>query len=337
MKAPKAMTYRIREEGQTKTRRLEVRDTLIHRVLKYVKHGDFTGYWLDKGCINQKNGKQKAVAIQSMDLIYRFGSSSVAFLTTPIKNTYQAKLLSKLMSGKWLCQQECIGRIKLKRYVRVWQAADMIAMIEHILSDRWWTRAWTYHEEFCASTNMVLAMPHEPGVDKLQRYDFKDIPGEIQILAVRFREQLSRFCLAHGRKQGERWQRGKRQCEKLLTIAGQHRTVNQHRKQNNAEYGTGSLTWQVISDLCKRQLNSPWEILAIIANYCGYLLRLNIRLLKKRKCALGAAVLVLNLLNGEILCNGESEVLGTTASFFDLTNHLSFRNFSSMVDAKEYT
>lgn len=81
----------------------------------------------------------------------------------------------------------------------------MIYLIEYILSDLWWTRAWTYHEEYCASIKMHLLIPHYPDVVKSQKYPFGDVPGEVKVHAVSFREQVTRFCLTHMRKMGERW------------------------------------------------------------------------------------------------------------------------------------
>lgn len=335
--ASDTFTYRVYEEGRRRWKQSEVRDSIANRVLKYVRHSALPGFWVDKHCINQHDGPEKNIAIQSMDLVYRFGHRSIAFLTVAIHQTYQANLLSRLMSGKWIVNQKPAGRFKLRRYVRFYQATKMIALLEYILSDRWWTRAWTYHEEFCASIKMDLTMPCHENVNRNQIFDFKDTPGEICLPAVIFREQLTRFCLAYTRKQGERWQKGKQVCERLLTVAGQHKTINEYRKQNEIGHKTTALTWHIVRDLYHRGLNDRWEILGIIANCCGYSYRLDSQALKEEKYNLDAAVLTLILLNGEILRNDDTPYATQETSFFDLTDRLRFQDFDSTVDTKEYT
>lgn len=137
-----------------------------------------------------------------MDLVYRFNQHSVAFLSVLIQSMSQARLLSKLMSENWIVNLKNVKSLKLRRYVRVWQAVDTIALLEHILSDRWWTRAWTYHNEFCASTKMVLVMLCHKSVGKDQLYDFQHVPGELCLSAVEIRAQLTRFYLVYMWKQG---------------------------------------------------------------------------------------------------------------------------------------
>ncbi|KAK5077800.1 hypothetical protein LTR70_009395 [Exophiala xenobiotica] len=314
-----------------------VRDSIILRVLKYVVNCELPGFWIDKDCIDQQDEDEEQIAIQSMDLMYRFTDQPVAFLTMSIQTTYHARLLSKLMVDTWIWQEGSIAGIRLRRYVRVWQAQHMISMLKHLLSDRWWCRAWTYHEEFCASTKMTLLISHDRQVNRDQKFDFGNIPGEFKLRAVHFREQVTRFCLALMRKQGQRWQKGKEQCKELLAIAGQHKLIDLYKKETNTNYRTGALTWRVVNDLQSRRLDDPWEILAVIANRCGYSVRLDAKRLKASGYSLNAAVLALLLLNGEILHNENVSLSSPEAGFVALATRLSFRNFRSMVDAKEYT
>jgi len=333
----KPLEFWITDRGQSTQEQSKVRGTVVSRILTYVEHSDVSGFWIDKDCIDQRDKVDEAIAIQSMDLIYRFSHHSVAFLTTPIRTTFQARLLSNLMLGKWTCLEDSIGRIKLKRFVRMQKAQAMISLLEHILSDPWWTRAWTYHEELCASINMMLLLPHYPHVDRAQGCNFGNISGEIRIPAVHFRIQVTKFCLAHMRKQGVRWQEGTARCKMLLAVAGQHRLINEFRKEEDRKFRTGALTWQIINDLKHRRLQNPWEILAIIANCCGYSVRLNATSLQALGCSLSAAVLTLLLLNGEILRNDHGPRLPMDVDLYDLLSRLSFRSFESMVDVKEYT
>lgn len=331
----------VTDSGQSGRAKINARGSVVSRVLTYIKHSKAPGFWMDKDCIDQSddaaNKAKKQMAIQSMDLIYRFGEHSVAFLTTPIRTTFQARLLSKLMLDKWIFQQDSIGRIKLKRFVSMRKAQAMIALLEHILSDSWWTRAWTYHEESCASTKMVILLPHYPHVDMNQGYSFGKIVGEVEISAVKFRTQVTRFCLAYMRKQGFNWQEGTARCKVFLESVGQHKLINEFKKENDQKYQTGALTWRIISDLKHRRLQNAWEILAIIANCCGYSRRLDAEELQKLGCSLSSAVLALVLLNGDILRNDSSPRLSANVDLFELLTRLSFQNFESMVDVKEYT
>lgn len=333
---PGEKTFRIFDIDGSGKETSRVRDSIVQRVLKYVIHFGLPGFWIDKDCINQRDESEKQIAIQSMDLMYRF-SRPVACLTTSIDTTYQAGMLSKLMLDRWVWQQGSIASIKLKRYVRVWKAQHIISMLNHLLSDPWWTRAWTYHEEFCASTKMILLVSYSRNVDCNQKFDFGNVPGEFELPAVQFREQLTRFCLAHMRKQGQQWQKGNEMCKEFLRIAGQYRLIDSYNKEVDAEYRTRALTWQVVEDLRSRGLENRWEILAIIANCCGYSVRLDANALKAHGYSLDAAVIVLLLLNGEILQHEDASHLSSQVNVVDLASQSSFRNFRSMVDVKEYT
>lgn len=331
-----ATRFYVVRRDQPCPQKCDVRDSILSRVVKYLNHSGARAFWIDRECINQIEGAEKDLAMQSMDLIYRFGKT-LACLTHPISTTYQARLLSKLMKGKWIWRGETNGRIELKRYVRVWQAREMITLLEYILSDPWWNRSWTYQEEFCASIHMTLLMPHGPDVNKDKKWNFGDVPGEIQLSAVEFRKRVTEFCLAQMRKRGERWQQDKTRCKKILSLAGEHQLINRYEKEHNKGYKTGALTWRVIDNLRRRKIENPWDILPIIANCCGYPARLDARKLQDSGYSLSAAVLALVILNGEVLHNTGASCLSADTDIFKLLNCLAFRNFGSMADVKEFT
>lgn len=329
--------FYVFETAQPGWKKSKVRSSIVSRVLRYVSSYHLPGFWIDGDCVEQNEPSEKQIAMQSMDLIYRWGDHSVAFLTSPVRTAKEVRLLAQLMSDKWIWQPDSIGRIKLKKYVRLWNAAAMIDLLEHILSDLWWTRAWTYHEEYCASTKMYLLLPCYAQIPSDSKYRFGKVRHELRIPTVDFREQVTRFCLAHQQKVGERWHEGSIRCKHLLKIARRYQTIETQLETTTADYTRQALSWRIIRDLANRQMSHAWDILAIIANCCGYSVRLDADRLRRAGYNLSAAVLALVLLNGEILHNDVRVTWSGDANILDVLASLAFRGFTSVVDVKEFT
>lgn len=192
-----------------------VRDTVLARVTKFARHHSYIGFWIDRDCIDQGDDHAKELAMQSMDLLYRFNHDSLALLTVPILDQADLDLLSRLMRGRFVVQARPHGVLKMRRFVRVWKARHVIRLLTVLLADTWWTRAWTYHEEFCAARRMTLLIPHASDLVKCADGSLGGVSGEVSVRATDFRSRVTEFCLAHQRKRGERWGEGRRQCQAL--------------------------------------------------------------------------------------------------------------------------
>jgi hypothetical protein len=59
--------------GETVVQRnlLDIRNSVLDRVVSYLEARNMEIFWIDKACIDQTNAKKKAEAIISMDLVYK--------------------------------------------------------------------------------------------------------------------------------------------------------------------------------------------------------------------------------------------------------------------------
>jgi hypothetical protein len=78
---------------------LDIRNSVLDRVVSYLEARNMDTFWIDKACINQTNAKQKAEAMNSMDLVYKNATKSVGLLSIPIYATTGAQMLGRLLNG----------------------------------------------------------------------------------------------------------------------------------------------------------------------------------------------------------------------------------------------
>ena len=61
------------------------------------------------------------------------------------------------------------------------------------------------------------------------------------------------------------------------------------------------MTLCIIADIDKKKITKPWNVLAIIANSCGYAVRFNVEKLRWSGASLSLAILAQYILNVEDL------------------------------------
>ncbi|KAK0713519.1 hypothetical protein B0T26DRAFT_717670, partial [Lasiosphaeria miniovina] len=64
------------------------------------------------------------------------------------------------------------------------------------------------------------------------------------------------------------------------------------------------MTPRIVADIGKKSITKPWDMLAIVANSCGYAIRFNAEKLRRSEASLSLSILAQCLLNGEVLHNG---------------------------------
>ena len=83
----------------TKQETLSIRNSVLDRVVKYLKKREIDIFWIDEACIGQDNSREKAEAINSMDLAHKNAIKSVGLITTPIYTNTGVQLLRLLLDG----------------------------------------------------------------------------------------------------------------------------------------------------------------------------------------------------------------------------------------------
>lgn len=149
--------YLVREENGT-VRPIRAQRATIDRVVAFARENGFRMIWIDQECIEQDNPVEKELAIQAMDHVYLRAQTSIGL--------FHAQLQQRHLDCLLVLYEYRFGTAIRKRRGRrvfqgcrtihqktVWDAMSMIA------NDRWNTRAWILQEAFVSSGNMVLLFP----------------------------------------------------------------------------------------------------------------------------------------------------------------------------------
>lgn len=128
---------------------------MVNKILELRESKD-EGVWVDRICIDQKNCKEKKIAIGSMDIIYR-ACRRLVIVLEDVQLTKSEDAVGLKYAA--LYEQICImmrrksleGAEKRNFMDSYWQidASDVLAVVEFtmkMLGARWYSRAWCAHE-----------------------------------------------------------------------------------------------------------------------------------------------------------------------------------------------
>lgn len=297
-----------------------VRDQVFDRVIAYVNYLKkaakvwVRGFWIDQECINQTDGAEKQLAMQSMEQVYTCSNFPVALLSVRMESEDHLNFLIYILKRKDRSRDQGPGPLRL------------LELLENITSDPWWTRAWTFQEDYCASTNMVLLIPHTSSLKKLKernREVIGNLEGELCVESVRFRKQATGFCMDY---RGD--SHFEARCRKILDRAGKYNIQLLEPDDKGIPTIRQSMSPTIFSNVGKRGISVESDRLAVISNCLNYPVRLDTRKMGRRKFSLSIAMLAIFLLNGEILMNGPGKNRGAVESnIFDYLREQSLRTF----------
>lgn len=275
----------------------DVRDSVFERIKKYMMRFNLRYLWIDRECIKQVDGEEKKTAIQAMDLVYHCSRHPLGLLYRPIASIRELELLVMLL------EYGAPPRPSFK--IPDTMACEILALLNTIVSDVWWTRAWIYQENYRGGIDMQLLIPHHiRPEDDPNGYlsSFGDVPGEIILASTIFHKAATTFCLdfnppshLHAAK------------TLVLERAARFSVLLERLNPDGLRLATRSMSPSIIADLQKRKLSKPWDRLAIIANCCQYPVRLDDTQLAEKGHSLSLSILALFLLSGEILHNNNNE------------------------------
>ncbi|KAF4946273.1 hypothetical protein FGADI_11299 [Fusarium gaditjirri] len=309
-----------------------VRDCIFDRVFLFMRAKGFHKLWIDRHCVKQRTCKTKGIcthnrckekqrAIETMDLVYSQSKCPVALLGRPIEWEHELDLLFRILTRK------LVEELSRTKHDEILQA---LSLLSRITKDRWWTRAWTFQEDYRGRPNMTLLIRHPQFLEaKKQDYGiFDNVPNELCIKSVCFSQASTEFCLA---VQNELTQRDDvlHHTKHILGAAGKYTLLLD---------GKMPMTPKVIDDIQRRRLRDAWDKLAIIANCCQYNIRMDPQHMKEPK-SLSMSILAMCILNGEILVNesreGRSSMLEKTMSQF--LEEQAFREFCAPRSQRDLT
>jgi Heterokaryon incompatibility protein (HET) len=132
---------------------LPISDQCFRDVLRWREPGD--GIWVDQLSINQKDEKEKELAIASMDLVYKHARLIAIVIedTTMLKS--EASVVDELQHGSLSSEKvDLFAKLLSANELSVWN------IISKIGNSRWFQRAWCSHE-FHLCQDSVFVIPCE--------------------------------------------------------------------------------------------------------------------------------------------------------------------------------
>ncbi|KAI1362927.1 hypothetical protein F5Y08DRAFT_354844 [Xylaria arbuscula] len=292
----------------------EVRDSVFERAGKYMMCHKLHHLWIDRECIVQEASEEKEIALQAMDLVYQCSDHPIALLYQPVLSTGDLGLLARLMKWEFVYLSETVFKLSATLSYEV--ACRILKLLEAIVNDVWWTRAWTYQENYRGGTNMQLLIPHQvPSGSYRREYVeiFGEVPGEVILNSAIFHEAATAFCLAFDPPPEL-----KKAKELVCERAGRYTLLLQKAGFHSLAPASRSMSPLIIADIEKRHLKLPSDRLPIIANCCQYSVRLNGIEIAKQRHSVSLAILALFLLNGEILYNGPGDTSSVLSTFINV-------------------
>lgn len=267
-------------------RRNRVDNLVLDRAIRYASSENIPFIWIDQECMDQEDGSnEKAIGIESMDLVYRRSRHPVGLLSCEL-SFIELSIVRKFL-GEFGQRQEKRKNLQLLKSRPQDTILRLLVVLGHILDDHWWQRAWIYQEEFCSpQMNLLIPCRHAD-----------DVTFDEPISAIEFRTAVTQFCLA-AQDQGF-------QCQHLMHRAKRYNILNEQFGSNALECRVyTSYTKDVLRELEGRENRDVFDKLAIISNCCNYSVRLDgRRLAAGNRFGLSVCILALLLLNGEVLRN----------------------------------
>lgn len=318
------------EDHAGTSRRSKVRYPVWSRAVAYMLHNRIEYLWIDKECIPQEEGEAKSKALSEMDWLYHHGTHPFGMLSRPVKTEVELYLLAQILQGEMLSEDAHGFLLKRGHTSRAWAA---VQLLDEIISDIWWTRAWIYQENYHGGQWMDLLMPHDRKLKALKA-DHEDLfgtlRGQLTIKSIWFSEALTDLCSAFIRSNRPGYQKGV--AHRILSRAGRYSAL--------LERGS-SMSPTIIADVGKRGVSNPPDRLAIIANCCSYVMRLDTNKPKKlyeNTCIVSLAILVMFLLNGEIFYETSRDTMSRSElTVVEFIKRYAFKEFSPPLGKYELT
>lgn len=303
--------YKVQGSSGRIFRPSPVQASIFDRIIRYMDATDVDLLWIDRHCIDQDTCDEemctcgrcdrKARALQAMDLVYSRSSHPVALLSRPVTSYNELKLLADIMQNKFKARNKSMVGPGSKR------AYGALHLLRLMTNDPWWTRAWTYQENYRAGVAMMLLIPHSSDVEgwkhlietSMSHY----IEGEIAIKSVDFMKAATLFCEEYKQAKYRLTKMERGAIEGILSKAAKYTAL---LEPDAFMFPT------VISDLSKRELERPWDLLAVIANCCQYSFYLDTQKLFQKGASRNLSILAMCLINGEILNNSFSGPRGVS-------------------------
>lgn len=287
-----------------------VRNRVFERIRRYTEaHSDLQYIWIDRHCICQEPGPEKTQGMQAMDMVYKLSKHPIALLARPIESREELCLLADVLRGNFVSEQAS-GEFCLRSFTG--SASDRLlralSLLDAITSDLWWTRAWTFQENYRCDGKMTLLIPH-PRDDEIfrekrnNRNIFGKVVGELSISSREFQTECTKLFQACITAKDHSVSGLSDVAERILKAAPNYEFLLRETMPDGQYSAPWPQSPRIIKDIESRGSEFCLDRLAIVANCCQYSIRLDDAILRQGSHSMSLSMLALYLLNGEIMEN----------------------------------
>ncbi|KAF2238302.1 hypothetical protein EV356DRAFT_303724 [Viridothelium virens] len=124
---------------------------VLDRAISFARPRKLSYIWIDQECIDQEDERDQREGIQAMDLVYQRAVECLGLLDVQIADQRHIDALNAMFDGEDISDD------------LLHALADVL---ELILSDRWFTRAWILQESLAGAVQMTLQMKCNPNLEK---------------------------------------------------------------------------------------------------------------------------------------------------------------------------
>lgn len=289
------LSDQVREIDRTRPWRAS--KEIIYRASNYASAHGLDLIWIDQECINQEDPVEKEIAIQSMDLVYQHASHTVALLDTYISTQAEVDALTMVVLGE-MCDAN--------------QIKPLTDVMEMLVLDPWFQRAWTLQESTAAGARLTILIACDDGLEVPAL--FGKTPGEFEIGLWDFQQMLVwvRIMLEELRE-NDTSQLGLSADEAVdcftdTTSCSNYADVLWHsmpeiyseiESADVASQRRGCSAALALTYLDDRHNSCYPDRLAILANLCNFVIRLPSDLLMRSGLGFSLCALTLATLNGD--------------------------------------
>lgn len=306
--SPEEDTTRRRYRLPSSHRRLKLRDGLLDRVVRYAKYmtnqelgGKDIPFWIDQLSINQRDGDERKVKVQSMDLVYKKCKAAAGCLWVQIRTQEQLNTLGSLLRGRTANESQQGPALGVN--VDSQTAKATLQLLLYITNDPWWESAWIFQEDYISDIRMWLLIRC---CSKLTRegmeYQLGDLSGELVVNSADLRKYATLFCLAYRERMGQDPD-VQEECNKVLRKAVKYSVLHKYDRGATGSRIRKAMSPTVFHDLSHRMIKHASDIPTLSANCLDYPTRLDPTRVKRSRSSLSICILALYLTNGEIINN----------------------------------
>jgi hypothetical protein len=157
--------YTVIGTGGRSRRKSILRNEILARVLRYARHNGIRRSWIDREYSPLKDhSEEKQITMDYMDLLYRESRHPIGLLAVILKTQPEVNYLQTLMTGHATVSDDKDEYPRMAYPITSRVSLGIFDVLVHLHIDRWWTRAWTFQEEYLLSTSMRILIRREPGL-----------------------------------------------------------------------------------------------------------------------------------------------------------------------------